>query len=111
MPALEVGWRLDSRWWGHGYATEAGSAALDFAFTVLDLPEVVSFTAQGNTRSRSVMERLGMTRDPAEDFDHPLVPEGSKLRRHVLYRIGPGADASDRHRCVRRIVIAHGERE
>ena len=86
-PAVEVGWRLDSKWWGHGFATEAGRAALNFAFDRLELPEIVSFTAQGNVRSRRVMERLGMTRDTAEDFDHPLVPEGSKLRRHVLYRI------------------------
>ena len=85
-PAVEVGWRL-ARWaWGHGYATEAASAALHRAFDDLELDEVVSFTAAGNARSRAVMERLGLRRDPADDFDHPRVPVGSPLRRHVLYR-------------------------
>jgi RimJ/RimL family protein N-acetyltransferase len=88
MPAVEVGWRLDPTFWGCGYATEAARAALDFAFTTLGLDEVVGFTAQGNVRSRRVMERLGMHRDPSDDFDHRLVAEGSALRRHVLYRIG-----------------------
>lgn len=87
FPRVEVGWRL-ARWaWGHGYATEAAAAALAFAFDELDLPEVVSFTAVGNLRSRAVMERLGMTRDPADDFDHPALAVGSPLRRHVLYRL------------------------
>lgn len=88
MPAVEIGWRLDPRYWGHGYATEAARTALEFAFGSLGLDEVVAFTAAGNARSRAVMERLGMHRDPADDFDHPSVPEGSPLRRHVLYRIG-----------------------
>jgi ribosomal-protein-alanine N-acetyltransferase len=88
-PAVEVGWRL-ARWaWGHGYATEAATAALRTAFDDLGLEEVVSFTATVNTRSRAVMERLGLRRDPAEDFDHPRVPVGSPLRRHVLYRTPP----------------------
>jgi RimJ/RimL family protein N-acetyltransferase len=87
-PALEVGWRLDRAHWGHGYATEGASAALTFAFEELGLGEVVSFTTVGNERSRRVMERLGMTRDPGDDFDHPSMPEGP-LRRHVLYRIRP----------------------
>lgn len=88
MPAVEIGWRLDPRYWGHGYATEAARTALEFAFGSLGLDEVVAFTAAGNARSRAVMERLGMHRDPSDDFDHPSVPEGSPLRRHVLYRIG-----------------------
>jgi RimJ/RimL family protein N-acetyltransferase len=87
-PAIEVGWRLHRDHWGHGYATEAALAALTFAFEELNLPEVVSFTTVGNERSRRVMERLGMSRDPSDDFDHPSVPDGP-LRRHVLYRIGP----------------------
>jgi len=87
MPAVEIGWRLARFGWGNGYATEAARRALRFGFDQMDLSEVVSFTAVGNVRSRAVMERLGMTRDPADDFDHPRVPEGSPLRRHVLYRL------------------------
>ncbi len=86
-PAVEVGWRLAATAWGHGYATEAASEALRFAFDELALDEVVSFTIVGNVRSRAVMERLGMTHDPADDFDHPNLPEWPQ-RRHVLYRIG-----------------------
>jgi RimJ/RimL family protein N-acetyltransferase len=87
-PAVEIGWRLARAAWGHGYASEAARAAAAFAFGELGLGEVVSFTATTNTRSIAVMERIGMTRDPAEDFDHVRVPEGSPLRRHVLYRLG-----------------------
>jgi RimJ/RimL family protein N-acetyltransferase len=86
-PAVEVGWRLARAAWGHGYATEAAMAALRFAFEVLDLEEVVSFTVPANARSRRVMERLGMTHDEADDFDHPRLPAGHPLRRHVLYRL------------------------
>jgi RimJ/RimL family protein N-acetyltransferase len=85
-PAIEVGWRLDRRYWGHGYATEAGCASLDFAFDQLRSEEIVSFTAAVNDRSRRVMDRLGMTHDPADDFDHPALTDGP-LRRHVLYRM------------------------
>jgi len=86
-PAVEVGWRL-ARWaWGRGYATEAAEAALAVAFDGLDLEEVVSFTAASNVRSQAVMRRLGMTRDPADDFDHTVLPEGHRLRPHVLYRL------------------------
>ena len=83
----EIGWTLARRHWGHGYATEAARAALAFGFDSLALPEIVSFTVPGNTRSRALMERLGMTRDPADDFDHPSIPDGHPLRRHVLYRL------------------------
>ena len=85
-PAIEVGWRLDRRYWGHGYATEAGRTALAFAFGQLGCEEIVSFTATVNRRSIRVMERLRMLRDPADDFDHPTVAD-SVLRRHVLYRL------------------------
>ncbi len=88
-PAVEVGWRLARAAWGHGYATEAGRAALAFGFEQVGLEEIVSMTAVGNLRSRAVMERLGMSRDPADDFEHPNLPVGSPLRPHVLYRIGP----------------------
>jgi ribosomal-protein-alanine N-acetyltransferase len=87
-PAVEVGWRLASAHWGKGYATEGARAALEFGFTQLGLAEIVSFTVPANTRSLRVMERIGMSHDPADDFDHPRLPEGHALRRHVLYRLG-----------------------
>lgn len=85
-PAVEVGWRLAHDQWGKGYATEAARAALSFGFEELQLDEIVSFTAAVNDRSRRVMERLGMVRNPTEDFDHPRVTDGP-LRRHVLFRL------------------------
>lgn len=85
-PAVEVGWRLHPDHWGHGYATEAAAAAVRFGFEQAGLEEIVAFTTTLNTRSQAVMERIGMVRDPAADFDHPAMPEGSPLRRHVLYR-------------------------
>src|SRR5437762_242757 len=75
-PAVEVGWRLAREAWGFGYATEAGRAAMRYGFEAVGLDEIVSFTAVGNARSRRVMERLGMTRDPADDFDHPRIEPG-----------------------------------
>jgi len=87
MPAVEIGWRLGADRWGCGYASEAAHAALDFGFSVVGLDEIVAFTAEHNARSRGVMERLGMSHDPRDDFDHPGVPVESPLRRHVLYRI------------------------
>jgi RimJ/RimL family protein N-acetyltransferase len=92
-PAVEVGWRLARHAWGHGYATEAGRAAVAFGFGELGLAEIVSFTAVQNTPSRRVMERLGMTHDAADDFDHPALAEGDPLRRHVLYRLPASAGA------------------
>jgi RimJ/RimL family protein N-acetyltransferase len=85
-PAVEIGWRLARAHWGRGYATEAARAAAGFAFETVGLVEIVSFTSTINLPSRRVMERIGMTHDPAEDFDHPLVADGP-LRRHVLYRL------------------------
>ena len=86
-PCVEVGWRLARAYWGRGYATEGARAALDIGFRQYGLDEIVSFTVPANRRSRAVMERLGMTHDPADDFDHPNLPEGHRLRRHVLYRL------------------------
>ena len=91
MPAVEIGWRLDHRYWGRGYATEAARAALAFGFREAALSEIVSFTVPANVRSWRVMERLGMTRDPADDFDHPMLPPAHPLRRHVLYRLSRSA--------------------
>jgi ribosomal-protein-alanine N-acetyltransferase len=85
-PCTEIGWRLARSAWGHGYATEAARAALATAFGPAGLDEVVSFTTTGNLRSQKVMQRLGMTHDPSENFDHPLVT-GGPFRRHVLYRL------------------------
>ncbi|NND84694.1 MAG: GNAT family N-acetyltransferase [Acidimicrobiia bacterium] len=86
-PAVEVGWRLRKEAWGHGFATEAARAALRVGFEDHAIDEIVSMTVPANVKSVAVMERLGMVRDPADDFDHPRVPEGSPLRRHVLYRL------------------------
>lgn len=86
-PCVEIGWRLAADCWGRGYATEGARAALQFGFDELRLDEIVSMTVPANQRSWRVMEKIGMTRDAAGDFDHPRVPEGHVLRRHVLYRI------------------------
>jgi ribosomal-protein-alanine N-acetyltransferase len=86
-PAVEVGWRLARPAWSRGYATEAAHAALAFGFEAAGLEEIVSLTSAANARSRAVMERIGMSRDPADDFDHPQLPRESHLRRHILYRL------------------------
>ena len=85
-PAREIGWRFVAKAWGHGYATEAAAAALDHAFKKLDWNQVVAMTAAINSPSRRVMERLGMTHDPSDDFDHPRLDATHALSRHVLYR-------------------------
>jgi RimJ/RimL family protein N-acetyltransferase len=90
MPAVEVGWRLARPAWGHGYATEAASAALAYGFGPAGLDEIVSFTTRANARSRAVMDRLGMVHDEADDFDHPSLAESDPLRSHVLYRLTRG---------------------
>ena len=86
-PAVEIGWRFATEAWGQGYATEAARAALRFGFEIVGLDTILSWTSVLNTPSIRVMERLGMTHDPDEDFDHPRVPVGHLLRRHVLYRL------------------------
>lgn len=86
-PCFEIGWRLASEYWGRGLATEAAKAVTDSAFESIGLEEIVSFTVPANIRSRRVMEKIGMARNPAEDFDHPNLPDGHALRRHVLYRL------------------------
>lgn len=87
---VEVGWRLARPAWGHGYASEAARRALAYGFAGAGLAEIISFTATTNVRSQAVMRRIGMTHDPADDFDHPSLPAGSRLRRHVLWRITAG---------------------
>jgi RimJ/RimL family protein N-acetyltransferase len=90
-PCVEIGWRLAAEHWGHGYATEAAQAAAVHAFDVVRLEALVSFTTPDNLRSRAVMQRIGMTHDEADDFDHPRLPPGHRLRRHVLYRLNRNA--------------------
>jgi RimJ/RimL family protein N-acetyltransferase len=85
-PHIEVGWRLAKAHWGQGFAPEAARSAIDFGFEQLGLPELVSFTTTLNRRSRRVMEKLGMTHDSADDFEHPRLPDWPE-RWHVLYRI------------------------
>lgn len=92
-PCIEVGWRLAAEHWGRGYAPEGARAALRFGFEQLGLDEIVSFTSVGNAKSRRVMEKIGMTRDPADDFDHPNLPLDHPINRHVLFRL-----SADSHR-------------
>ncbi|GGF56043.1 acetyltransferase [Azorhizobium oxalatiphilum] len=86
-PAVEIGWRIQKAFWGQGYVSEAARLTLADGFSRLDLTEILALTIPANLRSQAVMRRLGMSHDPAEDFDHPSVPPGHRLRRHVLYRL------------------------
>jgi RimJ/RimL family protein N-acetyltransferase len=88
-PCVEIGWRIAAEYWNRGYATEAAKAAVAFSFEMLGMKEIVAFTVPENLASRRVMEKLGMSHDEADDFDHPSLPVGHPLRRHVLYRIHP----------------------
>lgn len=88
-PCVEVGWRLAYRFWGKGLATEGARAALKTGFESLGLAEIFSFTSTLNSRSRAVMERLGMVAEPGT-FEHPGVPVGSRLREHLAYRLTRG---------------------
>jgi RimJ/RimL family protein N-acetyltransferase len=95
-PCVEIGWRLAFEHWNRGLATEGARAVLRYGFEQLRLAEIVALTAPDNVRSRRVMEKLGMTRNPADDFDHPRIPEGHPQRRHVLYRVGRSFTAETR---------------
>ena len=86
-PAVEIGWRLGSPYWNQGFATEGALACLRYDFTKLSLPEIVSFTATQNIKSRSVMEKIGMHYDPKGDFHHPKIPMEHSLSKHILYLI------------------------
>lgn len=97
----EIGWRIAAEHWGHGYASEAAAAALAHGFQHLRFDRIIACTVPANQRSRRVMEKLGMVRDPAADFDHPRVPAGHRLMAHVLYRIERDAWS------VRRVRTAH----
>lgn len=86
-PAVEIGWRLNQASWGKGLATEGARVCFDLAFNEFQLPEVVAFTFPANFPSRRVMEKLGMTRNPDDDFDDPRIPAGNPSQRYVLYRV------------------------
>lgn len=86
-PATEIGWRLSSNQWGQGFATEGAKAVLDYAFRELKIPEIVSFTAEGNMKSIRVMQKIGLQRNPDDDFNNPKLDDSSPLKRHVLYRL------------------------
>jgi RimJ/RimL family protein N-acetyltransferase len=108
-PAVEVGWRLAREHWGQGYATEAGRAALAYGFEELGLEEIVSFTSRLNEPSWRVMERLGMTHDSSDDFEHPRVQAGHPLRPHVLYRLSR-SDWAVSHAAVSSTMVGSGRR-
>jgi len=95
-PAVEVGWRLARAAWGKGFATEAAKASLAFGFEEIGLDQIVSFTSAENMRSRAVMERIGMRRNPDDDFEHPGLPNAHPLSQHVLYRIDRVSAAEER---------------
>nr|WP_241208601.1 GNAT family N-acetyltransferase [Rickettsiales endosymbiont of Stachyamoeba lipophora] len=86
-PCVEIGWRLSSKHWGKGYATEGARACLDYGFNKIDLNEILAFTVAANQRSIRVMEKLGMKRDSNSDFKHPKIPKEHRLSPHILYRI------------------------
>jgi RimJ/RimL family protein N-acetyltransferase len=90
FPPIVIAWRLARPYWGLGYAFEAARAVIDDSFGRLGFNEIVGYTTIVNRRSLALMERLGMSRDPRDDFDHPDCPEGHPLRKHVVYRIAPG---------------------
>jgi RimJ/RimL family protein N-acetyltransferase len=102
-PCVEIGWRLAAEYWGRGLATEGARESARYAFGELGLDSLVSMTVSANLPSRRVMEKLGMTHDPADDFDHPNLPAGHPLRRHVLYRLSrnsmavPGPEKRDEY--------------
>ncbi len=85
-PCVEIGWRIRREFWGRSIAYRAALLALEYGFNALKLPEIVSFTATVNVRSRRLMERLGFIHDPSNDFDHPSIRDGHELKRHVFYR-------------------------
>lgn len=86
-PAVEVGWRLDSKYWGNGYAPEGAKACLEYGFNKIGLEEIISLTVPFNSNSRRVMEKIGLKRDLNGDFTHPKLPKDHRLSQHVLYRL------------------------
>jgi RimJ/RimL family protein N-acetyltransferase len=86
-PAVEIGWRLSSAHWNKGYATEAALTVLDYAFTQLNLSQIVSLTSKINVPSQRVMQKIGLRHDSDDDFDNPNIDKDSPLLPHVLYRM------------------------
>lgn len=84
-PCIEISWRYIPKVWGHGYATEAAKACIEYAKEELNFKELYSFTFILNKRSENVMKKLGMKR--VGNFQHPLIPDGHKLKEHVLYKL------------------------
>ena len=84
-PCIEIGWRLRKSMWNKGYATEAGKRCLEYGFTTLGFTEVFSFTAVLNTKSKRIMQKIGMSK--FGEFEHPLLQNGSPLKTHVVYKI------------------------
>ena len=84
---VEIGWRLSRHAWGQGYALEAASGVLGWAWRELDVPSIIAITVRANEPSWRLMDKLGMRYFPDEDFDHPAVPDDSPLKRHIVYRI------------------------
>jgi len=89
MPAVEIGWRLAYNHWGQGFATEAAIAVRNYAFNELKLKELASFTTIHNHRSEKIMQKIGMTHNEADNFNHPKLPKSHPLSPHILYRIKP----------------------
>jgi RimJ/RimL family protein N-acetyltransferase len=104
-PCVEIGWRLAHRYWGKGYAFEAALAALDHGFGKLGLASILSFAAAQNSRSRKVMERIGMRHDPNRDFPHPSLPPDHPMQPHVLYRIAAADHLTRSHRTTHKETL------
>ena len=92
-PRVEIGWVLAPRFWGQGLAPEGARAWLDYAWSI-GLDEIVAFTARKNLPSQRVMQKIGMTREPSDDYEHPAIPPGHALRPHVVFRIRRPASAA-----------------
>lgn len=86
-PCVEIGWRLAHEVWGQGLAPEAANAVIEHAFSELGLKEIVSFTSLLNTNSIRVMQKIGMSCDPSENFPHPKIPTEHPISMHCLYRL------------------------
>ena len=83
-PCVEIGWRILPQFWNKGYATEGALACLDYAFSVLKIQEIYSFTSILNLPSEKVMQKIGMTK--LSNFEHPNLEDGHNLRTHVVYK-------------------------
>jgi ribosomal-protein-alanine N-acetyltransferase len=85
MPCYEIGWRLDKKYWGKGYATESAKVVLAFGVRELTISEIFSFTAKGNLPSINVMRKIGLRERPELAFEHPRIADDSPVKSHVVY--------------------------